>query len=516
MAPRRSWFTVACVLSAVALALSACTGATRKADSATSTTLTFGEQQAPPSLNPGSIDVGFVDFTMLSYEPLFYQNPDGTVGPALAESWKYAGEGNKQLDVVLRGGVTFSDGDPVDADAVIASLEYSRDSQGNQSHLLAGATFVKTGDTTFSIKLATPDPVLPTILTQAYGIGQIISPKGLAKPADLTLANATHGAGPYVFDPAQSVSGDHYTYTANPAYYARDRQHYRKVVIRIIQNQQAAVNAAQTGQLDVFKGDYSFAAQARSAGLQVVANPAIMNGLNLIDRDGTIAEPLADLRVRQAINYAIDRDAVTKALLGEYGTATQQTVVEGADGYSAKLADRYPYDPAKAKQLLAEAGYPDGFELPVLAAVFAGFKDMGEAIAGQLAQVGIVLKVDTMTDLPSYIDNSTNGKYPAVVFGYPSYPIYLQGKDLFLPGSKSFNGFGTADAKLDALWAKAAAAPDTERAALDVQIEEYLVENAWYAPVSYTPVMYFARTTVSGVATSVGAPFASPTDWSAA
>ena len=508
---RRPWILITCVT----LALAGCTGATQQAggEKSASTTLTFGEQQAPPSLNPGSLDIGFVDFTMLSYEPLFYQKSDGTVAPALAESWKYAGEGNKQLDVVLRGGVKFSDGDPVDADNVIKSLEYARDAQGNQAHLLAGATFEKTGDLAFSINLKDPDPMLPTILTQAYGVGQIISPKGLAKPADLTLSNATHGAGPYVFDPAQSVSGDHYTYTANPSYYDKDKQHYQKVVIRIIQNQQAAVNAARTGQLDVFKGDFSFAAQAKSAGLQIVANPAIMSGLNLIDRGGKVAKPLADVRVRQAINYAIDRDAVTKALLGDYGVATEQTVVKGGDGYAEAYANHYAYNPEKAKQLLAEAGYPNGFELPVLAAVFAGFKDMGEAISGQLAKVGIKLEVDTMTDLPSYIDNSTNQKYPAVVFGYPSYPMYLQGKDLFLPGSKSFNGFGTAVPQLDALWAQAAAAPDAQRPALDVKIEEYLVENAWYAPVSYTPVMYFARPTVSGVATSVGAPFASPTDW---
>ncbi|MFJ8113951.1 ABC transporter substrate-binding protein [Streptomyces sp. NPDC096132] len=513
--PRAS---LAVLCTALTLTLAACGGGTGTTAGGKSTggtkvagdTLTVAEQQAPPSMNPGSLDLGFVDFTMLSYESLFHLSPEGTVEPALAKSWEYVGSGNKELSVTLRPGVKFADGTPVTAEAVKASLEYAKRAQGNQAHYLTDATIEATGDLTLTIKLAAPNPILPTLLTQSYGIGQIISPKGLADAAGLTPTKTSQGAGPYVYEPSDSVAGDHYTYTANPNYYDKSQQNYKKIVIRIVQNGQTAINAMKTGQVDVYKGDYTSAASAKAAGMTTVGLPVILQGLSLIDREGEVSKPLGDVRVRQAINYAIDREAVTKALLGDQGTPTVQTVIKGGDGYSEELADRYPYDPAKAKKLLAEAGYPDGFELPVLAATFVGFDTMAEAIAGQLSKVGIEVKVSAMTSITSFVENQTNHKYPAVSGGFTEEPMYLEGLDLFMPGSKVFNGFGSSSPELTELFDKAAAAEPAERVGLDRQMQEYLVENAWFAPVAFTPVNYYVRPGVGGVKVSAGAPFASP------
>ncbi|MEW1642320.1 ABC transporter substrate-binding protein [Streptomyces sp. NPDC091219] len=501
----------------LALTLTACGGGTGATAGAQSTgkavagdTLTVAEQQAPPTMNPGSLDLGFVDFTMLSYESLFYLSPDGTVQPALATSWKYVGSGNTELSVTLRPGVKFADGTAVTADAVKASLEYAKKAQGNQAHYLTDATITATGPLTLTIKLAKANPILPTLLTQSYGIGQIISPKGLASASKLTPTDTSQGAGPYIYQPSQSVAGDHYTYTANPSYYDKAKQHYKKIVMKIVQNGQTAVNAMKTGQLDVYKGDYTSAASAKSAGMSTVGLPVILQGLSLIDRDGEVSKPLGDVRVRQAINYAIDRDAVTKALLGDAGTPTVQTVIKGGDGYSADLADSYPYDPAKAKELLKAAGYPDGFTLPVLAATFVGFDTMAQAIAGQLSKVGIKVKVTAVTSITSFVENQTNKKYPAVSGGFTQEPMYLEGLDLFMPGSKVFNGFGSTSAELTKLFDQAAAAAPAERAGLDRQMQEYLVKNAWFAPVAFTPVNYYVRPGIGGVKVSAGAPFASP------
>ncbi|MFG2959439.1 ABC transporter substrate-binding protein [Streptomyces sp. NPDC048291] len=515
----RAGGSLAALCTALTLTLAACgggTGGTAAGGGSTSgtkvagDTLTVAEQQAPPTLNPGSLDLGFVDFTMLSYESLFYLSPEGKVEPALAKSWKYVGTGNKELSITLRSGVTFADGTPVTADAVKASLEYARKAQGNQAHYLTDATIETSGDLGLTIRLAEANPILPTLLTQSYGIGQIISPKGLADPADLTPAKASQGAGPYVYSPSDSVAGDHYTYTASPDYYDKSKQHYKKIVIRIVQNGQTAVNAMKTGQIDVYKGDYTSAASAKSAGMSTVGLPVILQGLSLIDRGGEVSKPLGDVRVRQAINYAIDRDAVTKALLGSSGTPTVQTVVKGGDGYSADLADHYAYDPSKAKQLLKEAGYPDGFELPVLAATFVGFDTMAEAVAGQLSKVGIKVKVTAVTSITSFVENQTNHKYPAVSGGFTEEPMYLEGLDLFMPGSKVFNGFGSTAPELTSLFDRAAAAEPAARAGLDRQMQEYLVKNAWFAPVAFTPVNYYVRPGTGGVEVSAGAPFASP------
>lgn len=505
------------VCAALSLTLTACGGSKNATTGAPSTgkavpgdTLTVAEQQAPPTLNPGSLDLGFVDFTMLSYESLFYLSPEGKVEPALAKSWKYVGSGNTELSVTLRSGVKFADGTAVTADAVKASLEYAKTAQGNQAHYLADATITATGPLALTIKLAKANPILPTLLTQSYGIGQIISPKGLADAKSLTPTKTSQGAGPYIYQPSDSVAGDHYTYTANPDYYDKSKQHYKKIVIRIVQNGQTAVNAMKTGQIDVYKGDYTSASSAKSAGMSAVGLPVILQGLSLIDRRGEVSKPLGDVRVRQAINYAIDREAVTKALLGSAGTPTVQTVIEGGDGYSADLAKEYPYDPAKAKELLKEAGYPDGFTLPVLAATFVGFDTMAQAIAGQLSKVGIKVQVTAVTSITSFVENQTNKKYPAVSGGFTEEPMYLEGLDLFMPGSKVFNGFGSSSPELTELFNKAAAAEPAERAKLDQQMQEYLVKNAWYAPVAFTPVNYYVRPGIGGVKVSAGAPFVSP------
>ncbi|MER5193694.1 ABC transporter substrate-binding protein [Streptomyces sp. NPDC002884] len=515
---RASRGSLAVLCTALTLTLAACGGGTGTTADGKSTggtkvagdTLTCAEQQAPASMNPATADLGFVDFTMLSYESLFYLSPEGKVEPALAKSWEYVGTGNQELSVTLRPGVRFADGTAVTAAAVKASLEYAKTAQGNQAHYLTDSTITTTGDLALTIKLAKPNPILPTLLTQSYGIGQIISPKGLADAASLTPTKTSQGAGPYVYAPSDSVAGDHYTYTANPNYYDKSKQNYKKIVIRIVQNGQTAVNAMKTGQVDVYKGDYTSAASAKAAGMSTVGLPVILQGLSLIDRKGEVSEPLGDVRVRQAINYAIDRKAVTEALLGDQGTPTVQTVIKGGDGYSEELADHYAYDPAKAKQLLAEAGYADGFELPVLAATFVGFDTMAEAIAGQLSKVGIKVKVDAMTSITSFVENQTNKKYPAVSGGFTEEPMYLEGLDLFMPGSKVFNGFGSTAPELTELFDKAAAAEPAQQAELDRQMQEYLVKNAWYAPVAFTPVNYYVRPGIGGVEVSAGAPFASP------
>jgi peptide/nickel transport system substrate-binding protein len=171
-------------------------------------TLAFG---APPnSLNPGTISIAFSTYTQLAYDSLITQAPDGSLHPNLATSWKYVGTGNTRFDLALRSGVIFSDGSPLTADAVKASLNYARSQPGPQGPLLGGiASIDVTGPLSLSIKLSAPNPMLPEVLSQSYGLGQIISPKGVANAAGLTVANPSEGAGPYVYNPSASVPGDH-------------------------------------------------------------------------------------------------------------------------------------------------------------------------------------------------------------------------------------------------------------------------------------------------------------------
>lgn len=477
-------------------------------------TLTIATIAPPNSLDPGTVDNAFATFTLLAYDPLINRGADGTLEPGLAESWELVGDSNQQLDVTLRDDATFSDGTTVDADAVKASLEYAQKAPGARAPMIAGMTFKVTDPTHLTISSPTPNPLLAETFTQFYGVGQIIGPEGLADPAKLAADAESQGAGPYVLDPSDTVAGDHYTYTAREDYFDADRQHYKKIVIRVIANGQATVNALKTKQVDaVIGGDATVTEQVEAAGGTVSAVPFVFQGLNLIDREGTVSEPLGDVRVRQAINYAIDRETVSKAVLGDLGVPTTQTVVEGGDGYSEEAAERYPYDVDKAKELLAEAGYADGFTLEVTSAQFAGIDTMAQAIQGQLAEVGIKVELTTRTDVAAYLQDMTAGEFPAAVVGYGAQPMFLMGAGLFLPTAPVFNGFHTEDATLADLYTQAAAADADARADLDRQMQEYLVENAWFAPVAFSPVLYFSRSDLGGVEVSGAAPVASPLDW---
>ena len=477
-------------------------------------TLTIAAPAPPNSLDPGTVDNAFTTYTLLAYAPLIYRAADGSLEPDLAKSWKLVGDGNKQLDIILRDDATFSDGSKVTASAVKASLEYAQKAPGAQAPMLAGMTFEVTDPTSITITSATPNPLLAETFTQFYGVGQIISPQGLADPGALAADGDSQGAGPYELDPSNTVAGDHYTFTARDHYFDTARQHYLLIVIRVIAFQQASLNALKTKQVDVVtSGDPTVASQVEAAGMHVAAVPFVFQGLNLLDRDGTVSTPLGDVRVRQAINYAIDRNAVSKAVLGRYGVPTTETVVEGGDGYSDKAADSYPYDVRKAKKLLAEAGYADGFTLKVTSIQFAGIDTMAQAIKGQLAKVGITLDLTARTDVAAYIQDMTGGQFPAAAVGYGAQPMFLEGPGLFLPSAPVFNGFHTDDPRVAELYTQAAAADPETRADLDRQLQEYLVENAWFAPVAFSPVLYFSRADLGGVEVSGAAPVATPLDW---
>jgi peptide/nickel transport system substrate-binding protein len=498
------------VLAAAAALTAGCSNATGGTSaSAASSTLTIAENAPPNSLDPAKNDAALEWYVNLAYDPLIFWGPNGTPQPGLATSWGYTGSGNRTFNLALRPGVRFSDGSPLTAQAVKESLQYQASSAGPAVAYLAGKTFTVTGPLSLRISTAMPDPQLPRELSQDYLAGNIISPVALKNPGK--LGTSTDGAGPYVLRPGSSVAGDHYTYTANPHYWNEKAVHYRTVTIKVIPNSNTALDALKTGQADVVDGDYTTAAAAASAGLQVKYAPQVFVGVALLDRAGKLAKPLADPRVRQALNYAVDRKTLTSALFGKYGTPAEQTVCPGQDGYLS--GQTYSYAPGKARKLLAAAGYPHGFTLQVVNSTFFGVSTVDQAVAGYLTKVGVQLKFRTQTLVNQYVQDMVAKKYPAAGLGYGCQPIYLQGPSLFLPSAATFNPFGSSDPQLQSLYTKAAGAPVSDRAALDRQIEQRVVNLGWFLPVSLSPVFDFARPAVGGVAPTAGEPITDPVWW---
>src|SRR5262249_26430229 len=144
--------------------------------------------------------------------------------------------------------------------------------------------------------------------------------------------------------------------------------------------------------------DITTAPAAKAAGLNVITAPSGFVQILILDRgpktpDGKSPNPLASVKVRQALNYAIDRAKITKAIYGQYGVPTSE--MGTSDGFVPSLQNYYPYDPAKAKKLLADAGYPNGFSFTLTSeSQFGTLADpVVQAIAQQYKAIGVDMKV---------------------------------------------------------------------------------------------------------------------------
>jgi peptide/nickel transport system substrate-binding protein len=482
------------VIATTLIAAVAATGAAPAAIQGQTLTVALGF--FPASLDPATGQSEYLDFTELAYEPLIVEKPDGTFASGLATKWAY-GPRNKSFSLTLRPGVRFSDGTRLDAVAVKTWMEHVLKlpgalGQGYLRHLTATTV---TGPLSVRLTFDTPTPLLEQVFSNELEAVDVGSPRAVTAG---TLATQTDGTGPYMLDPAQTVPQDHYTYVPNPHYWNKPAVHWAKVVVRVISNPSSTISAMQTGQVQFATHQPTESIEAaKHAGLKAASAAQNFYGLSLQDRDGLLRSPLADLRVRQAINYAIDRREVTKALYGSYGTPTDETVVSGADSYDPALERRYPYDPAKAKQLLVAAGYPNGFTLSTVSAngLMATF---AEAVAGQLAKVGIKLQLDVKVGADAYFAGIVNAKYPAAVVILASLPAASDYAVLYGP-TAPFNPLHTTNLTLEHLYFKLIEAPATKAGAIARQMERLLVTRAWFAPVSANGLVSFYRPQIAGI-----------------
>lgn len=511
----RSTITLAAGTTVAALVIAGCSnavpgssgsggsGGSAAASAQVGDKLTVAVSAPATGINPASVNTAFGDFAAIAYEPLIRFSPGGKYTPGLAQSWKVAA-GNKSMTLTLRDNVAFSDGTPVTADAVKASLDYCASKASVNSQTLKDLQSVTvSGEHDLTVTLKEPNPLFEYMLSQRQGCGMIISPAGLKDPAKLTVDATSAGAGPYIYQPGQSVSGDTYTYTANPKYFEPTRRHYKTIVLKVMAQPQAALNALTTGQIDMATGDLATAKQVSSnKNLQLAWTPFVWSGMNLIDRGGQATKAMGDVRVRQAINYAIDRKSISTALLGQFGVPTDQPSAEGFDGWTQQAADVYPYDVDKAKQLMAQAGYAGGFDLPVISVAFGGLDTLTTALTPMLAKIGIRVKAKVATDEKTYLDGMINRKFSASMVGYGSQPMYLMGTALVDPTALPFNGFGTNDPKANALLAQLRTASADQRDQIAQELNLYLVQQAWFAPVAFGPVLYFGRADLGGLSVS--------------
>jgi peptide/nickel transport system substrate-binding protein len=505
---------------AAAIPLTACAGGSGGSTGSSSGqsgtaggTITMGLSSAPVSLDPSTSATGlYVNYIVPAYASLLDEGSSGQIIAGLADKWGYVGSDNETFQLTLRSGLKWADGTPITAGDVVASLKYFAKGSGPSSPYLHGMTFTAQGAGTVVIKSPSPDPMIPDLLTPEYLAGAIISPAGLKHPA--SLANSTDGAGPYVYNSAQSVPNDHYVYMPNKYYYDQSAIHYKSITVKVIPDMNSALQALQSGQIDFMPGNLDVASSVQgSTSVQVLSAPTLWAGLYLLDRNGTVVPALKDPRVRAALNFAINRQAITSAVYGKYGTPLSQPAVPGTDGYSSSAGDVYTYDPAKAKQLLAEAGYAKGLTIPVNYGSFdPDNSKLVQAVQAELAQVGVTLQLKADSNFGGWVSDLVSKKFAATILspGAGGSEFFIA-SSTFMPGG-IMNIFGDQDPRLSTAFNALSAASQAQRTAAAQQVNDIAVQDALALPVSasstivlYTPALHGVQFLPGGYLTPVTA-----------
>jgi peptide/nickel transport system substrate-binding protein/glutathione transport system substrate-binding protein len=307
--------------------------------------------------------------------------------PGLAKSWKFADP--KTLVLELVEGVTFHDGTPFNAEAVKINLErYKNDQRSNvKADLGAVASVDVTGPNQVTLRLSRPNAGLPVILTNRVGL--MVSPKSIAEKGP-NLDRVAVGTGPFKFVEWQDNSS--IKLVRNDNYWQKGLPYLDGIDIRIINELNTAARTVIAGESDLALNlqPPQKAVADRVPAVVAAATPSLVfYGAFLNYGEG----PLKDKRIRQALNYAIDRDEINKVIALGLGQAASAILPKEHWACDVAGLNYYKHDIAKAKALLAEAGHPNGIELATWGWADQTAMQRQELLMSQLAKAGIRLKL---------------------------------------------------------------------------------------------------------------------------
>jgi ABC-type transport system substrate-binding protein len=395
----------ACVVGITALAAcgsgSPSESAAVAAASGASGTLNW-EWELPTSWDPVTSSAGWDMHVLgLVYASITTLNAKGDVQPGLASSWKYAADG-KSVTFTLRPGLKFSDGSPLTATSVKENIQRGL-TQSNStvaSELSVISKVTVTSPTSFTLDLSQVDYQVPDLL--AGKDGMIVNPAYFKDVA--SLATKPEGAGPFAL--TSYVPDSHANLVRNASYWDASQVRIANFNVLSITQPEQILSALESGQVNVAYIAGNQVAAAKAAGFKIDVIPSeVVNELDI----QTTTAPFNNPKVVEAINYAINRQAILQVQASGYGAVAYQPFPAGFVGYDSSLADEYPYNPAEARQLLAQAGYAKGLSITLTSE--AGTDDaLAEQIQGQLQQVGISVTIkdiaaDTSTQF-LYLDKS--------------------------------------------------------------------------------------------------------------
>lgn len=356
----------------------------------------FGGIGPPSSLYWGAIYEGLSAFT-----------PDGDLVPRLAQSWTNVTPTSWQFS--LRPDVVFHNGEPLDAEAVAGTLDYLLTGDGKTTIVggeLSGLTSVDIIDAmTIEIKTDAPDPLLLHRLTLVPILPALAwESRGLDG-----FTQEPIGSGPFRLS-SWGTGNARASLEKWPKHHLSSSM-VDNVIISATPDASARLQALLSGSADIALGlnidDIGILEQA-GVSHRSVPLPQVMSVALRTERPDI--SPLSDTRVRQALNYAVDRETITKVIFNDLVQPASQGAIPGVTGFNPNL-DAYPYDPERAKTLLAEAGYQDGFRLIIELITVSGTSQIVfQKVAADLLAIGVAVELRT-TPFSSWLGRYVSGAW---------------------------------------------------------------------------------------------------------
>ncbi|VAW15787.1 ABC transporter, substrate-binding protein (cluster 5, nickel/peptides/opines) [hydrothermal vent metagenome] len=443
------------------------------------------------------------------YEPLLHRDMAGQIVPALATEWGPTDDPNV-WEFKLRQGVKFHDGADFTAEDVVMSFNRARMPDSNMKELLASVTEIRAvGDYVVQIVTDGPNPILPSNLTNLFIMDKgWVEKNGVQKPQDTENAEETYavrntnGTGAYML-----VSREPDTKTVlkqNPNYWGQGQfpLQVKEIIYTPIQNAATRVAALLSGEVDYIQDVpvQDLGRVAATAGLAVRTAPqnrVIFFGLNQGGADLKTdniegKNPFADVRVRQAMNIAIDRNAIKKVVMRDQSQPAGVIMPPFVNGWTKELDAVPATDIAKAKGLMADAGYGDGFSVQLDCPNDRYINDEAicQAAVGMMGKIGIKVRLDAKPKALHFpLIRKLETDFYMLGWGVPTFDSeYIFNFLIHSRGEKygSWNGTGFADAELDKKIEALASETDlAKRNASIAEIWKVVQENTIYLPIHH-------------------------------
>lgn len=368
--------------------------ATLSVASAQTRTLTVAQGFDPQTLWPnGTTASDNLNAGGVIVEPLLWNNPaTGKTQPLLADAWELAAPTTMKLSI--RKGVSFTNGEPLNADAVVHSFKVFLDPKQAPAYANYAAAVdrvEKIDDMTVAVHTKFPYPPFELMLTQVY----VTPPAYWASVGLDGYSQKPIGTGPFILK--EWIKDNRLVMERNPQYWGQGPVGIDRLVWRPVPDDAARVAGFTIGEYDVATNIpiTAIGEIERLPDRKVIQVPSYRIFQLILSSLDEHSSPLKDKKVRQAMNYAIDKTVIIDNLFaGRAFPLNGQVLRKEQIGFDPTLAD-YPFDPEKAKALLREAGYPDGFEIVFKfpSGRYAQDREVSEAIAGMLAKVGVRAKM---------------------------------------------------------------------------------------------------------------------------